>query len=246
MQPFVSIVIPCYNETKRLVTFFDPWIKRVDATGLDYECLLVDDGSRDSTYIALQERAAINPRLKPLTHLPNRGRGYSVRQGMMAANGRYIFETDVDGSYDVPEMVRFINFLESHPEYDMVIASREQNDAKALINQPPLRIVAGKIFHALFFLFFGGEFTDVMAGCKIYRRDAAKVIFSHQYDNEFLGAAETVYAANKLGFKIKELPVTWTDDPEGSKVNAWRAARRTLIGMIQMKWRGLRGMYRRV
>lgn len=246
-RPKLSLVIPCYNEERRIPKYLDPFIARVAATGMDYEFVLVDDGSRDATLALLAKRAADNSRIRALTHQPNRGRGFSVRQGMLeGATGEYIFETDSDASYDVPEMQKFLQLLETHPEYDMVIASRELNEAQAMVQQPWLRVLAGKIFHGLFFLVFGREFTDVMAGCKMYRHEAAQVIFRHQYDNEFLGAAETVYAAKKLGFRIKELPVAWTDVAEDSKVRPFRAARRTLIGIVQMKVRDWQGRYKRI
>lgn len=241
MSPTISIVIPCYNEEKRIVRFFDAYFERLVRTGLDFECVMVDDGSKDITHRMLMDRAANDSRIRPMTYAPNKGRGYAVRTGVLAAQGEYIFETDIDASYDVPEMVKFFDFLRAHPEYDMLIASREQNEAHAVVNQPILRMIAGKVFHFLFFFFFGREFTDVMAGCKMYRRSAAQVIFHHQYNNEFLGAAETVYAAKKLGFRIKELPVQWTDDREGSKVRPFREARRTLVGLLRMKiwdWKG--------
>lgn len=244
-MPKLSIVIPCYNEEVRIVKFFDAYAERVAATGLDYEFVMVDDGSKDKTLAMLQERRQKNSRICVLTHQPNRGRGYSVRQGILAATGELIFETDIDNSYDVPELEKFLHFLETNANYDLVIASREQKEAEAVVQQPGLRVLAGKLFHGLFFLVFGGEFTDVMAGCKLYRREAAQVIFKHQYDNEFLGAAETVFSAVKLGFRVKELPVQWQDDAEGSKVRPFRAAWRTLIGIMQMKVREWKGKYKR-
>lgn len=244
-MPKLSIVIPCYNEQKRLPRFFDPFIKKVEQTKIDFNCYLVDDGSIDQTLKELKERAQKDSRIIALTHQPNRGRGYSVRQGVLAATGGYIFETDVDGSYDVDEMIKFVDYLDAHSDCDLVIATREHREANAVVQQPRLRVFAGKVFHALFRLVFGGKFTDVMAGCKLYRQAAAKDIFFHQYDNEFLGAAETVFAADKLGYKIIELPVTWQDDAEGSKVSAWRAARRTLVGLLKMKIREWQGKYKK-
>lgn len=245
MSPKLSVVIPCYNEEKRIPVYFDSYAERVAQTGLDYEFVLVDDGSKDRTYDMLLDRTQKNSRIRVLTHHPNMGRGAGVREGVLAAKGEFIFETDIDGSYDVPEMLKFLAYLEEHPEIDVVIATREHRDAKAVINQTALRIFAGKVFHAIFHIFFGDEFSDVMAGCKMYRQAPAQVIFRHQYDNEFLGAAETVYAAVKLGYKVKELPVTWTDDPAGSKVSPFRAARRTLAGLLKMKMRDFKGKYRR-
>ncbi len=244
MRPKLSIVIPVFNEELRIGIYFDPYASRIAKTGLDYEFLLVDDGSRDRTYEILNERAKKNKRIRVLTHAPNRGRGYSVREGVLAAEGEYVLETDIDNSYDVPEVEKFVKFLDTHPEYDMVIATREHAEAKVVVQQPRLRVFAGKAFHFIFHMFFGDQFSDVMAGFKLYRYEAVQVIFRHQYDNEFLGAAETVYAASKLGFKIKELPVTWQDD-KNSKVRVLRATCRTLWGLFKIKIRSLQGHYRR-
>ncbi|MFA5942643.1 MAG: glycosyltransferase [Candidatus Paceibacterota bacterium] len=240
----ISIVVPFYNEEKRMHEYFDPFFERIRQQLDDFELIAVNDGSTDQTVALLRERAAKEPRLIIAGYEKNQGRGAAVRAGVLQARGELVWETDADGSYDVSQCKAFAEYLEAHPDCDVVIASRENKHSHAVVNQPPLRVLAGKVFHALFRLVTGGSFSDVMAGCKMYRRDAAKVIFAHQYDNRYLGAAETVYAAGKLGYTVHELPVTWTD-VSGAHIKFITDTIRTLKGLTGIGIRTLEGKYMR-
>jgi len=238
----ISIVIPFYNEEKRMREYFDPFFKRIHEQLADFELIAVDDGSADTTVVMLLERAAKYPQIKVAGYPVNQGRGAAVRDGVMQARGDFVWETDADGSYDVSQCVAFQKYLEAHPECDVVIATREHKYSHAVVNQPPLRILAGKVFHSLFRLCTGGSFSDVMAGCKMYRKDAAMDIFRHQYDNRYLGAAETVYSATKLGYTVHEVPVTWTD-VSGAHIKFITDTVRTLKGLTGIGIRTLQGKY---
>lgn len=240
----ISIVIPFYNEEKRLGEYFDPFFERIQHQLDDFELIAVNDGSTDRTREMLLERKAKDDRLIVTGYPVNQGRGAAVRSGVLEAKGDLIWETDADASYDVTQCVAFKKYLDEHPECDVVIATREHKHSYAVVNQPPLRILAGKVFHWLFRVCTGGSFSDVMAGCKMYRRNAAVNIFTHQYDNRYLGAAETVYAATKLGYNVHELPVTWTD-VSGAHIEFIKDVIRTLKGLAGIGIRTLQGKYTR-
>ena len=238
----ISIVIPSYNEEKRIREHFDPFFERMCRALDDFECIVVDDGSTDRTRAMLLERAAKDVRLVVAGYPVNQGRSAAVRTGIFEAKGDLIWETDADASYDVSQCIVFKKYLDEHPECDVVIATREHRHSRAVVNQPPLRILAGKVFRWLFRVGTGILFSDVMAGCKMYRRNAAADIFAHQYDNRYVGPAETVYAATKLGYTIHEMPITWTDISTAN-IKLIRYTIRTLKGLIGIFIRTLQGKY---
>lgn len=238
----ISVVIPFYNEEKRLCKYFDPFFERIRRQLNDFELIAVNDGSTDQTRKMLLERAEKDSRLIVTGYPVNQGRGAAVRTGVLEAKGDLIWETDADASYDISQCMAFKKYLDEHSECDMVIATREHKHSHALVNQTWLRILAGKGFHWIFRLYTGSSFSDVMAGCKMYRRNAAADIFRHQYDNRYLGAAETVYAATKLGYNVQELPVTWTD-VSGAHIEFVKDVIRTLKGLIGIGIRTLQGKY---
>ena len=238
----ISIVIPFYNEEKRLREYFDPFFERMCRALDEFECIAVDDGSTDRTREMLLERAVQNPQLVVAGYPVNQGRSAAVRTGMFEAKGDLIWETDADASYDVSQCIVFQKYLDVHPECDMLIATREHRHSRAVVNQPPLRILAGKGFRWLFRTGTGITFSDVMAGCKMYRRDAAADIFAHQYDNRHVGPAETVYVATRRGYTVHELPVTWTDIST-SNIKYIRDTIQTLKGLMGIVIRTLQGKY---
>ena len=161
----ISIVIPFYNEEKRLREYFDPFFERMCRALDEFECIAVDDGSTDRTRKMLLERAARDARLIVSGYPINQGRSAAVRAGMFEAKGDLIWETDADASYDVSQCILFKKYLDEHPECDVVIATREHRHSRAVMNQPQLRILAGKGFRWLFRTGSGITFSDGMVAC---------------------------------------------------------------------------------
>jgi len=240
----LSIAIPAYNEEKRLPEKLRPYISYLEKYFPDYELILVNDGSTDNTLSVLKELAARNSKITIVDSRKNRGRGFGMKAGVMAASGDYILETDADLPVSPDHLQIFVDFLDKNPNYDFVIGSREHPDANFVIKQSFMRMFAGKVFHKIFQIFFGSQFKDVMCGFKMFRRDVAKDIFKYVYDEKFLAAGEIIFVANKFGYKIKELPVAWADG-RGSKVRIVRATSQTLWGLLQMRIRDLLGKYNR-
>lgn len=241
----LSIVIPAYNEEKRL----PPTLNRVLAHlkenyKKDFELIVVDDGSGDNTRRVVEEFHAKYPEVSLLAMSHNCGYGAAVREGMLAAQGEYVLTMDADGSTNEEAIVRFLEFLRTHPEIMLVIGSRNLEGSKILTAQSAFRVLLGNIFLIMAKVLFGWPMYDRILGFKMFRREAIKDIFSHQYENTFLAAAEVAYTAEKRGWAYTLLPVLWTDYRD-SRVRPFRDAWRSFWGMFTILRRDQSGMYRK-
>lgn len=243
-QALLSIAIPCYNEAKRLPAKLKSYLAYLEKYVPDYEVILVDDGSTDNTFSVLNALAKDNHKIKAIHFGKNRGRGFGMKTAVLAASGRYILETDADLPVSPDHILEFIDFLDHHPKYDLVIGSREHPRSGFIAQQPLVRIFAGKVFHVIFSFFFGSQFKDVMCGFKMFRHNAAKEIFKYVYDEKYLAAGEIIFVSNKFGYKIKDLPIIW-EDGRGSKIRVIRDTIRTVWGLMKMGWRDLIGKYKK-
>lgn len=240
----LSLVIPAYNEELRLPSTLDRTLGFLSAHfPHTYEIIVVDDGSKDGTTSVVDDFASRFPgKVRLISYHPNQGRGVAVRKGVEAATSDYILETDADGSVDEEAILRFYQFLEANPEVQAAMGSRNAPGAKILTYQSPLRVFLGEVFILFAWLFFGFKSSDYVLGFKMFRRDAAKDIFSHQYDNHYLAEAEVMYVAHKREWKFVELPVLWTDF-KNSRVRPIQESIRTFGGLFKIKKRALRSMY---
>ncbi len=241
----LSIAIPVYNEEHRLPAKLEPYLRWLDENAVDYEIVLVDDGSTDGTLRYLKNLSFKNKRVRFIHSPRNRGRGFGMKTGVLSATGDYILETDADLPVSPDHIITFLKFLEENPEYDYAIGSRGHPQSTFLLKQPAIRVFAGNVFHGIFSFLFGGNYKDVMCGFKMFRRDAAHEIFKYVYDERYLAAAEVVFAGSKFGFALKELPVVWEDDRR-SKVGVLKDTLRTIFGLGGMMLRNLGGKYERI
>lgn len=238
----LSIVIPAYNEEKRL----PPTLKRLfpylkeNYRGI-YEVIISDDGSEDRTAEVVEDLMKIHPELR-LSRFPHRGYGGVVRQGMLAAEGEYILAMDADGSTNEEAITRFLNFMRVHPEIGMVVGSRTIDGAQIVTAQPLLRVFLGNVFLFVAWLLFGWPMQDRINGFKMFRRECARDTFPHQIEDGVIGAAEIVYICDRRGWKYELLPIFWTDF-RGSKIRPFRESCRSLAGMLKILWRNRKGAY---
>jgi dolichyl-phosphate beta-glucosyltransferase len=203
----VSIIIPAYNEEKRLkksLFIITDYMKGIGIS--DYEIIVIDDGSTDETRcVANYFGAKIN--------LPrgNRGKGYSLKQGVRLATGDYILITDSDLSTPINYFDEFIRFI---PQYDIVIASR--NIKGSQVKTKWYRKIAGRISNLVISLLVK-DIKDSQCGFKLFEKDVAKELFSKSIIDRWGIDFEILYLAQKYGYRIKEYPVQW-EHMEGSKV----------------------------
>lgn len=240
----LSIVIPAYNEEKRL----PPTLEKVISHLLThfhgtYELIVVDNGSEDHTSRLVEEYIR-NYAFVRLLRLPqNKGRGGAVCEGVKIAKGELVLEMDADGSNDEEAITRFTDYMNSHRDIGMVIGSRTIPGAVIVVPQPWLRVFLGNMFMVCTKLFFGWDMRDRVNGYKMIRRACAKDIFPYQYDRGFLAGAEIVYIAEIRGWKYELLPVRWTDN-RASRVHPARDSWRSFWGLFRIIIRNWKGQYR--
>jgi len=239
----LSIVIPAFNEEKRLPPTLDRVITylSVHHNG-GYEIIVVNDGSQDKTAEMVESYRNICAQIKLLSFNKNRGYGAAVREGCLFAKGDFVLAMDADGSVHEEAIIRFLKYLKSNPEISMAVGSRTVEGAKIVTPQPWLRVFLGNMFLLTARILFAWPMEDRINGFKMFRKDAIKDVFLRQFEDGVLGAAEIVYVLERRGWKYDLLPVLWTDYRD-SKINPLRESYRSLIGMIKIILRDRRGTY---
>ncbi len=218
MRRSLSVVIPAYNEEKRLRSTLEHVLNYVTGKFEFVEILVVDDGSRDGTAALVQEFAAVHPAVRLLQNPGNRGKGYSVRHGMLKAEGDWALFTDADLSAPIEELEKLFGAAE-RDRAAIAFGSRALDRSLVGVHQPMLREYAGRFFNIVMRLVTGLNFRDTQCGFKLFRKDAARAIFSRQQLERFGFDVEVLYIAGVLGYKAVEVPVRW-NDVAGSKVGA--------------------------
>lgn len=206
MAPFLTIVIPAYNEEKRLPQSLKSVMDFLKKQPYTSEIIVSDDGSRDRTVALAGELLKGFPH-RVLAVPENRGKGHAVRRGMLAATGDYVFFTDADLSTPIEEVMKFLVRLEK--DQDAVIGSRALPDSQVEVHQNFLRETMGKVFNLIAQAWAFKGVRDSQCGFKGFRREAARKLFSLQKLDGFSFDVEIVYLAQKLGLRLLELPVTW-------------------------------------
>jgi dolichyl-phosphate beta-glucosyltransferase len=236
--PYLSVVIPAYNEQDRLpptlvriADFLKDW-------GRPHEILVVDDGSKDAT--ARRAREAGGPSVMVVSNEGNRGKGYSVRRGMLLARGERRLMTDADLSTPIEEVVRLVAKLDEG--YDVVIASRALPGANIEIHQPWYRENMGRVFNKIVRLVTRLDLRDTQCGFKLFTARAAVDAFAAARLDGFSFDVEALYIANRLGFRIAEMPVTWRND-EATRVGVFRDSSRMFADLLRIRMNDWAGHY---
>ena len=240
--PQVSIVIPAYNEAKRLGRTLEHVLSCVAERGWDAEVLVVDDGSSDGTVDVVQGWQADHPELFLIENPGNRGKGYSVRNGLLQASGNIVMFTDADLSAPIEEAERLFEAIEAGA--DVAIGSRWLDREKQTKHQPLYRRFFGRCYNALTRSVMGLPYKDTQCGFKAFRREAAQSIFRLQTIERWGFDPEILFIAQKLRFHIVEVPVTWGHD-ERSRISYLRDGTQMLHEMIEIRSNSLRGRYDR-
>lgn len=231
-EPRLSLVIPFYNEAARFEKTL-PEIKRfAESFKGGCELLLVDDGSIDASASVITQHLA-----KTAYHLlknpVNQGKGSAVRQGMLAAKGRFVLFSDADLSTPLSEVLSFLPHLESG--YDLVIGSRALSESHIELHQNLIREGMGKVFNLLARCLAFQDIRDSQCGFKCFSRKAAQALFSIQKLNGFAFDAEILYIAQKRGYRILEKPVRWRNEPQ-SRVHVFLDPLRMFTDLCKIRW----------
>jgi dolichyl-phosphate beta-glucosyltransferase len=249
-EPYLSIVIPSYNEERRLPGTLSKVIAYLQRKGGRAEILVVDDGSSDDTAAVVEQVGAANPMVR-LIRNPHRGKAYAVRTGMLAAAGQFVLFSDADGATPIEEADKLLPRLEEG--VDVAIASREGKDARRF-DEPWHRHLMGRVFNLVVQLLALPGIHDTQCGFKAFRRGAARELFGHMQlygeaaTSPVKGAmltgfdVEILFLARKWGYRIAEVPVHWSYGAE-SKVHPIKDSWRNLRDVLLVRWNDLRGRY---
>jgi dolichyl-phosphate beta-glucosyltransferase len=236
--PFLSVIIPAYNEENRLPETIERTAEFLQTQDYDYEVIVVENGSTDKTLAIAQACTAGHPAFKVIK-LEERGKGLAVRNGMLDARGQIRFMCDADLSMPIEELPRFLppNFSEA----DIVIASREAPGA-VRYNEPEHRHVGGRLVNWVIRLFAIPGIQDTQCGFKSFRDDVAKDLFSCQVIDGWSFDIELLYIARKRGYRVEELPIPWYYS-ELSHVSPVKDALRMAWDIFKIHRNARRGMY---
>ena len=242
-EPFLSIVIPAYNEAARIGSTIVSVCRHVQSKPYTTELIAVDDGSRDSSPQVLDELAARYPAMRVIRHEPNRGKGFSVREGALEARGEFILFTDADLSTPIEEMDRLLETLQTTGAAS-AIGSRAVRRELVGVHQPLFREYGGRFFNLLVRLLTGLPIADTQCGFKLFRRAATRRAFELQQVPGFGFDPELLFLIQRLGGKIVEVPVCWNNNP-ATKVHFLRDSVRMVADLVALRWRALTGGYPR-
>lgn len=236
----ISIVVPAYNEESRLLSTLERINEYCRAARLDYELIVVNDGSSDRTAAVAREWKPPDCPLSVIDRAQNRGKGFSVREGVRRARGDWILFSDADLSTPIEEMEKFVERLEAGAE--VVIGSRNLPGSRLEVRQPWHRRIMGKVFNLLVRVLAVPGVRDSQCGFKAFSRRAAEIIFSRARIDGFSFDVEILYLARKYRLKIEELPVRWIDSPR-STVDPLRDSLRMLKDIMRIRRDDRRGVY---
>jgi dolichyl-phosphate beta-glucosyltransferase len=237
----LSIVIPAYNEEHRLPKTLEHIFGYLQARLYRAEIIIVDDGSSDRTIEIVVASRQKYPGLRLLSNAGNRGKGFSVRHGMLEAHGEIALFTDADLSTPIEEADKLLAALREHG-YDGAIGSRALDRSLIEVHQSAIREQAGIFFNRLVRWIMGIEFSDTQCGFKAFRMDHARIIFERQRVERFGFDPEILFLAKRNGLRVAEVPVRWSHDP-ATKVNVAADGIRMLLELLMIRWNAIRGYY---
>lgn len=245
MTFFLSIVIPAYNEEGRIGRSIDDIFAFLSAADYAAEVIVVDDGSADRTSGVVGERVgrfrAAGHELRALKNEPNRGKGYSVRRGLIEARGEIVLFTDADLSSPISEAPKLISPI-AERRADVAFGSRALDRNLIGKRQPVLRDFGGRIFNLLMKTITGLKFKDTQCGFKAFRREQALPVFKLQSIDRFGFDPEVLYIAKKQGLRLLEVPVVWNDS-EGSKISFFSDSLKMFADLVRIRANDISGRY---
>lgn len=241
--PDLSIIIPAYNEESRLPRTFarirDYFAGKNISPSL-IEILVVDDGSRDNTAQVAEVWAREMPSIRLISNGDNRGKGFSVRHGMLEARGRIALFTDADLSSPIEECEKLLAAIDSGNE--VAIGSRALDRSLITMHQSRLRELAGMIFNGFVRILLGLPFHDTQCGFKAFVREPSRIVFEQQRIERFGFDPEILFLAKRHGLRTAEVAVRWAHDP-ATKVHMLRDSLMMFFDLLIIRWNWIVGRY---
>ena len=236
-EPYLSIVIPAYNEASRIFSSLKAIQNYVQGKQFPVEITLVDDGSTDNTV----EIASAEAGVRVLRNQGNRGKGFSVRHGVLEARGELILFTDADLSAPIEEADKLLAAMESS-QADAVVGSRAMQRELIGVHQSFFREWGGRFFNLLVRIFSGLKISDTQCGFKLFRSRTTRRAFELQRVDRFGFDPEILFLVERLGGKVVEVPVRWNHSP-ATKVHYLRDSLHMTLDLVVLRWRALTGQY---
>jgi dolichyl-phosphate beta-glucosyltransferase len=238
--PQYSIVIPAFNEASRIAGALESVLGCIRSRGWFAEVVVVNDGSRDRTAEIVREFARNAPEIRLLENPGNRGKGYSVRHGVLESLGEIVMFTDADLSAPIEEAEGLFAALRDGA--DIAIGSRWLERTRQTIRQPLYRQFFGRCFNAVTRAVMGLPFADTQCGFKAFTRASAQTVFQLQTIERWGFDPEILFIALKRNYKIVEVPVSWAHD-ERSRISYLKDGLRMLQDIAIVRWNALLGRY---
>jgi dolichyl-phosphate beta-glucosyltransferase len=235
-----SFVIPAYNEGVRLRPTLHALIRQIHEQNWDAEILVVNDGSTDDTAQIVREYGKLHPQVLLVENPGNRGKGFSVRNGMLHARGDICLFSDADLSSPISEAQKLFDAITQGA--DIAIGSRWLRAELQTERQPLYRQLFGRIYNLLLRIVLGLRFADTQCGFKAFRRDAAQRIFPLQRIERWGFDPEILFLARRAGLRVEEVPVLWAHS-EGTRLHPFRDGLRMFLEAVRIRWFSITGEY---
>lgn len=239
---FLSVIIPAYNEEKRIVKTLRAISSYLENQSYSYEIIIVSDGAEDDTAEAVQKAGPTIPKIRLIDRKENKGKGYTVREGMLSAQGKIRLFTDADNSTDISNFEKMRPLFDKG--YDVVISTRHPKDAKGArqeVSQSWYKRLMGIIGNLYIQMMAVPGIWDTQNGFKAFRNCAAQKIFSRTKINRWAFDVEALNLARKFKYKIGIIPIHWKNDPSSQVSLA--AYFKFLIDILRMRWNLMRKKY---
>ncbi|MBI2414960.1 glycosyltransferase family 2 protein [candidate division WWE3 bacterium] len=245
-----SIIIPAYNEESGITSSLTQVLNFMRGYNDNFEIIVVDDGSSDRTCEKVEAYAREN-QVVSVVRNPHKGKAFAIRTGILMSSGKYVLMADADMATPIEELKRLMVWITDH-NFDIVIASREGIGAKRF-NEPLMRHIMGRVFNTIIRFVSIQDFQDTQCGFKVFKGDVAKNIFgklllfgadSPNIKNARVSAfdVEVLIVAKRLGYRTKEVPVSWTYVPT-VRVNPFRDSLLNLLDVLKVKLNDILGKY---
>lgn len=235
-----SIVIPAYNESSRIRPTLDQILRYAAEQGWEAEILVVDDGSHDDTAAVIREYASQHAQIRLVQNGGNRGKGFSVRNGMLHARGDVCLFTDADLSSPISEAQKLLDAIRGGA--DVALGSRWLRAELQTERQPLYRQLFGRVFNLILRLFLGLHFADTQCGFKAFRHEATQRIFPLQKIERWGFDPEILFLARRMKMRVAEVPVLWAHS-EGTRLHPFRDGLRMFGDVLHIRWNALTGVY---
>lgn len=243
MQPSISVIIPAYNEERRLTSTLETVYRYLKDRGAPFEILVIDDGSLDHTDDVVEDFGNGREEVRLISYHPNRGKGYAVKLGMLAARYELMLFDDADGSSPIAELAQLERAIDEG--CDIAIGSRNLPKAGKKVKASLSRKYIGNTFNFIVQSLLLPGINDTQCGFKLFKRASARDIFSVSQIDGFAFDVELLYIARLRGYKVAEIAIDWTN-VAGSKVNVMIDSPKMLLDVVGIAAGAAFGRYRKL